>query len=71
MELSNEAEAMTRSLQTWVQRQQGRYLLRRGLNMQQKNLDRAIRLLTAALNSHQNPTEVLIRRGLAYFQQGT
>ncbi|MEL6398113.1 MAG: tetratricopeptide repeat protein [Cyanobacteria bacterium J06626_4] len=71
MELSNEAEAMTRSLRTWVQRQQGRYLLRRGLNMQQKNLDASIRLLTAALNSHQNPTEVLIRRGLAYFQQDT
>jgi tetratricopeptide (TPR) repeat protein len=70
MELSSEARAMTRSLEAWVRHQQGRYLLRRGLNlMQQGNLAAAIATLTQAIQRHQTPAEVFLQRGIAYLQQ--
>lgn len=70
MKLSSEAKVMSRTLHSWAQRQRGRYLLRRGLNLtQQGNHEAAIQLLTAALATHAQPAEVLAQRGLVYFQQ--
>ena len=61
---------MTRSLQSWVRRQKGRYLLRRGLNlMQQGDLAAAIATLTQATQQHPTPSEAHLKRGIAYFQQ--
>ncbi|MDB9525653.1 tetratricopeptide repeat protein [Oscillatoria sp. CS-180] len=61
---------MTRSLQSWVQQQQGKYLLRHGLSLIQKgNLNGAIETLTRALAFHPQPQEVHLKRGVAYFQQ--
>jgi tetratricopeptide (TPR) repeat protein len=69
MELSSEAIAMTRPLQSWVRRQQGRYLLRRGLNlMQQGDIDAAIASLTRAIAHHPLTAEVYLKRSIAYFQ---
>lgn len=70
MKLSFEAKAMTRPVQSWVQRQSGRYLMRRGLNlMQQGDLDAAIACLTRAIQHHPYPAEVYVKRGAAYLQQ--
>lgn len=70
MELSSEAKVMSRSLNSWTQRQRGRYLLRRGLNFtQQGNYTAALQALTVALDYHSQPATVLVKRGLVYLQQ--
>jgi tetratricopeptide (TPR) repeat protein len=70
MGLSSEAKVMTRPLQTWVRSQQGKYLLRRGVNLlQQGDLAAATAALTAALAHHPNPAEVHIQRGVAHLQK--
>lgn len=61
---------MTRPLQSWVRRQQGRYLLRCGLNLMQRgDTEAAIASLTKATTLHPNASEVFLKRGVAYFQQ--
>ncbi|RZM76507.1 tetratricopeptide repeat protein [Leptolyngbya iicbica] len=61
---------MSRFLHSWAQQQQGRYLLRRGLNFAQKgNYPAAVQSLTAALSYHPQPTQIFVRRGLLYLQQ--
>ncbi|NER78272.1 MAG: tetratricopeptide repeat protein [Leptolyngbya sp. SIO1D8] len=70
MELSSEAKVMTRLLQSWLQSQQGKYLLRRGMNlMQQGNVSAAIATFTDALSKHAQPEEAYLKRGIAYWQQ--
>lgn len=72
MGLSIEAKVMKRLLQSWVQHQQGRFLLRRGMNlMQQGDLATAINVLTEALSKHLYPEEVYLKRGIAHWQQQT
>ena len=61
---------MSRLLQSWAQQQQGRFLLRRGLNFaQQGNYHAAIQSLTGALSNHPQPTTILLQRGKVYLQQ--
>lgn len=70
MELSSEAKIMSLTLHSWAQRQRGRYLLRRGLNLTQAgNHDAAIAAFTAALPYHAQPAVVLVQRGICAFQQ--
>ncbi|MEM1308682.1 MAG: tetratricopeptide repeat protein [Cyanobacteria bacterium P01_H01_bin.153] len=61
---------MSRSLKSWAQRQRGRYLLRRSLNLaQQGNHSSAILSLTTALDCHPQTAMILVQRGLIYLQQ--
>ena len=61
---------MKRLLQSWVQSQHGKYLLRRGLNlMQQGNVAAAIPTFTEALSKHLKPEEIYLKRGVAHWQQ--
>ncbi|MGF1458790.1 MAG: tetratricopeptide repeat protein [Leptolyngbyaceae cyanobacterium] len=61
---------MSRSRQSWMQHQRGRYLLRRGLNLaQQGNYQSAITALTTALTYHSQPATILLKRGDIYLQQ--
>lgn len=70
MRLSTEAQAIMDSLQTWVQTQQGRLLVRRSHNlMLQGNVAGAIAALTEALSKHLKPEEIYLRRGQAHWHQ--
>lgn len=61
---------MAPQLQSWVQSQHGRYLLRRATHLlQQGSVASAITLLTQALDKHLKPEEIYLQRGLAYWQQ--
>ena len=61
---------MVQQIQSWVQSQQGRYLLRRGKNLMQKgNITAAIAAFTEAISKHIKPEEAYIQRGLAHWKQ--
>ena len=61
---------MAQQLQSWVQSQQGRYLLRRGTNLMQKgNVTAAIAAFTKAISKHIKPEEAYLQRGLAHWKQ--
>ncbi|MEM9008921.1 MAG: CD225/dispanin family protein [Cyanobacteria bacterium P01_F01_bin.86] len=61
---------MVQQLQFWVQSQQGKYLLRRGTNLMQKdNVAAAIAVFTEAIAKHLKPEEAYLKRGLAHWKQ--
>ena len=61
---------MAQQLQSWVQNQQGKYLLRRGTNLMQKgDITTAIATFTKAISKHIKPEEAYIQRGLAHWKQ--
>lgn len=61
---------MRQLFHAWLQNQQGKYWLRRGISLtQQGNTTAAITALTKALSRHRNPGEIHLKRGIAYWQQ--